>query len=305
MRIIFMGTPDFAVPSLDILVQNGYNVVAVITSTDKYGGRGGKKLLQSPVKRYAEEKGIPVLQPKNLKNPDFIDLLKSYNADIQIVVAFRMLPVIVWDMPQMGTYNLHGSLLPKFRGAAPINWAIIKGEEETGVTTFKLKHEIDTGDMILQKSLPIKDEDDAGSIHDQMMELGAEAILETVKLIETGKVTMTPQDPQLVSKAPKIFHEDCQIDFNQPARDVFNFIRGLSPYPGAWTYINDEEVKVYRSETEIMEHNVQPGRVMTDNKKSIKIFCQDGLISIKELKKQGKKKMDTISFLNGNTIVLK
>ena len=211
-----MGTPDFAVPSLDILVQNGLNVVAVITSTDKYGGRGGKKLIESAIKKYAVSKEIPVLQPKNLKNPEFLEELASYKADLQLVVAFRMLPVVVWDMPKLGTYNLHGSLLPRYRGAAPINWAVINGDKYTGVTTFKLKHAIDTGDLMYQEKVQITEDDNAGSVHDKMMIVGANLVLKTVKSIISADYQTFPQDESQVSKAPKIFHETCEIDYNKP-----------------------------------------------------------------------------------------
>jgi methionyl-tRNA formyltransferase len=305
MRIIFMGTPEFAVPSLDILVKNGYNVVAVITSTDKYGGRGGKKLLESPVKKYAIKQKIPVLQPKNLKSPAFIEELKSYKADLQMVVAFRMLPEIVWNMPPLGTYNLHGSLLPKYRGAAPINWAIINGDKKTGVTTFKLKHEIDTGDMILQKEVDILDSDDAGDVHDKMMIIGADAVLETIKLIESGNIEMKPQDASMVSKAPKIYHEDCKINFARSGKDIINFIRGMSPYPGAWTLIEEKEIKVFKAQWKPAHHDIPIGSLFTDNKHHLSIFCSDGIISLQDIKMQGKKRMDIKSFLNGNTILLK
>ena len=233
MKIIFMGTPEFAVPSLDILVQNGYEIAAVVTAPDSMGGRGGKQLIESAVKKYAVEKQIPVLQPEKLKSPAFIDTLKNIKADIQIVVAFRMLPEMVWNMPPLGTFNLHGSLLPKYRGAAPINHAIINGEKETGVTSFKLKHEIDTGDILMQKTIPISDDENAGSLHDKMKMIGAEVVLETVKMIENGDYTFIRQKDELASHAPKIFHETCRIDFNNPIQKIHNFIRGLSPYPGA------------------------------------------------------------------------
>ncbi len=237
MRIIFMGTPDFAVPSLDILVKSGHEVVAVVTSTDKLGGRGGKQILQSPIKKYAEANIIPVLQPPNLKSPAFIEELKSYNADLQVVVAFRMLPELVWSMPKLGTFNLHGSLLPKYRGAAPINWAVINGETETGVTTFFIKHEIDTGDLLFQEAIPIGENETAGEVHDRMMLVGADLVLKTVNAIQNDKYKLSKQDESKVCKAPKIYHETCEIDFNQPVKKVHDFIRGLSPYPGAWTLI--------------------------------------------------------------------
>ena len=299
MRIIFMGTPDFAVPSLDILVQNGWNVVAVITSTDKYGGRGGKKLIESAVKRYAVSKDIPVLQPKNLKNQDFLDELASYKADLQLVVAFRMLPVAVWDMPKLGTYNLHGSLLPRYRGAAPINWAVINGDKYTGVTTFKLKHAIDTGDLMYQEKVEITEDDNAGTVHDKMMEVGANLILKTVQSIDTGKYETFPQDESQVSKAPKIFHETCEIDFNKSAEEIYNFVRGLSPYPGAWMTLDGLEMKVFDTERSYEDKVAMVGTIITDDKKYIKIAASDGYIVLKDVKIQGKKRMDIKSFLNG------
>jgi methionyl-tRNA formyltransferase len=297
-----MGTPEFAVPSLQILVENDYEVVAVITSTDKLGGRGGKQLLVSPVKKYAVEQGIPVLQPKNLKAASFIENLKSYQADLQIVVAFRMLPEVVWNMPPQGTINLHGSLLPKYRGAAPLNWAIINGDTETGVTSFKLKHAIDTGDLILQEKISIEPDDTAGTLHDKMKVVGAKVVLRTVQLIEKGNLEFSPQDPALVTKAPKIFHRDCQINFDNMGVRILDFIRGLSPYPGAYTYLNGKETKIYLAQHEKFLHKFEPGKFYTDNKNYLKITCQDGAINILDLKLSGKKRMDIKSFLNGYTI---
>ena len=321
MKIIFLGTPDFAVPSLDILVKNGYEVVAVITATDKYGGRGGKKLIQSAVKIYAVEKGIPVLQPKNLKAPEFVEELKSYQADLQVVVAFRMLPVVVWDMPTIGTFNLHGSLLPKYRGAAPINWAVINGEKETGVTTFFLKHEIDTGDILFQEKIPIGENETAGEVHDRMMQVGAGLVLKTVKAVESGDYKMTKQDDSQVSKAPKIFHETCEINFIQSRQKVHDFIRGLSPYPGAWTRvkgytflfdgtpweqdgwekIQGEELKLFRSllPTEPISLDLPAGSMVTDGKKRLFFVATDGLVEITKLQLRGRKRMNTVDFLNG------
>lgn len=294
-----MGTPEFAVPSLDILVQNGYNVVAVITSTDKYGGRGGKKLIESAVKKYAVSKDIPVLQPKNLKNTEFIEELASYKADLQLVVAFRMLPVVVWDMPRQGTYNLHGSLLPRYRGAAPINWAVINGDKHTGVTTFKLKHAIDTGDLMYQEKVQITEDDNAGSVHDKMMTVGADLILKTVQSIGSGDYKTFPQDELQVSKAPKIFHETCEIDFNKSTDEVYNFVRGLSPYPGAWMTLDGLEMKVFDTERSYEDTVAVVGTIITDDKKYIKIAASDGYIILKDVKLQGKKRMDIRSFLNG------
>lgn len=294
-----MGTPDFAVPSLEILVKNEYKIVAVITSTDKYGGRGGKKLIESAVKKYAVSQGIPVLQPKNLKNPEFLELLASYKADLQLVVAFRMLPVAVWEMPELGTYNLHGSLLPKYRGAAPINWAVINGDKYTGVTTFKLKHAIDTGDLMHQDEIQISEDDNAGSVHDRMMHVGAGLMLKTVKSIESGDYKTMPQDESQVSKAPKIYHETCQIDFNKTADEVYNFVRGLSPYPCAWMKLDGLELKIFDTERSFEDHLAPVGTIITDDKRYIKIAASDGYIVLKDVKLQGKKRMDIKSFLNG------
>lgn len=302
MRIIFMGTPEFAVPSLDILVKNNYNVVAVITSMDSYGGRGGKQLIQSAVKKYALEHDIPILQPKNLKAPSFIEELASYKADIQIVVAFRMLPQVVWNMPPLGTFNLHGSLLPKYRGAAPINHAVIQGESITGVTSFKLKHEIDTGDVVLQEEMAIDEKDNAGTVHDKMMILGADVVLRTVQLAESRDITFKPQNHEEATPAPKIFHENCEIDFNLPAVKIYNFIRGLSPYPGAWCTIDDKEMKILDSTYALITDDVAVGKIVYDNKKSFKIRCSDGYIYPKMVKQAGKKLMSTPDFLNGYTI---
>ncbi len=294
-----MGTPDFAVPTLDALVENGYNVVGVITATDKMGGRGGKKVLQSAVKRYAVEKGLKVLQPKNLKNPEFVEELRSLKADLQVVVAFRMLPVVVWDMPPIGTINLHGSLLPKYRGAAPIHWAVMNGEQETGVTTFFLQHAIDTGDILMSESLPIGENDTTGMVHDKMMELGAKVVLKSVQTIEKGDYKLKPQDNSQVSKAPKLFHESCEINFNQPTALVHNFIRGLSPFPAAWTTIDDTELKIFLSEKEIIEHQHTAGQLVTDAKSFMKFATKDGFIHALEVKLAGKRKMAVKDFLNG------
>lgn len=319
MRIIFMGTPEFAVPSLKILIDNGYNVVAVVTATDKTGGRGGKKLIESAVKKFAVSQNIPVLQPTNLKSPSFLEELASFRADLQIVVAFRMLPVAVWDMPTLGTFNLHGSLLPKYRGAAPINWAIINGESETGATTFFIRHEIDTGDVLFQEKMPIGENDTAGDVHDKMMEMGAGLVLKTVKAIEKGDYVLQKQDESLVCKAPKIFNETCEINFFQPSKKVHDFIRGLSPYPGAWTLIDGhailengeaweqiswekikgESMKIFKTEKLINPHKYQPGQLLTDGKKKLFIACQDGYIEVLELQLRGRKRMSSADFLNG------
>lgn len=310
MRIVFMGTPDFAVPSLEILIENGYDVVAVVTATDKLGGRGGKQLLESAVKKSAVSRGIPVLQPKNLKSPEFVEVLKGYRPDLQVVVAFRMLPEIVWSMPTIGTFNLHGSLLPKYRGAAPINWAVIRGERETGVTTFFIKHEIDTGDILFQKKLPIGENETAGELHDRMMQLGARLVLETVQAIEKGAYTLQKQDDSRVSSAPKIFHESCEIDFSKNTEEVHNFIRGLTPYPGAWARLHwsgdsgqdryeGEEVKILKARKRLEEHTYAPGDFVTDGKKSLLAATSDGFVEILEIQAPGRRRMDAISFLNG------
>ena len=294
-----MGTPEFAVPSLDILIKNGYEVVGVITSTDKFGGRGKKKLLQSAVKRYALEHNIPVLQPKNLKDPEFIEELRQLKADLQIVVAFRMLPEIVWNMPPQGTFNLHGSLLPKYRGAAPINWAVIKGEKETGVTTFFIRHEIDTGDIILQRKMEIEEDETAGEVHDHMMKIGAKAVLDTVRLIESGNIELKIQDHTQATKAPKLYHETCEIHFDQNTKEVHNFIRGLSPYPAAWTKLGDKTLKIFKTKKLLIPHQHDPGKFLSDQKKRLWISTKNGYVSVLELQLQGRKRMSIVDFLNG------
>lgn len=294
-----MGTPDFAVPSLQILVQNGYKVVGVVTATDKYGGRGKKQLLESPVKKYAVEQGIPVLQPKNLKSPEFQEELRALNANLQVVVAFRMLPEAVWDMPEYGTFNLHGSLLPRYRGAAPINWAVINGDTETGVTTFFIRHEIDTGDVLFQEKMPIGPNETAGEVHDRMMLLGAETVLKTVKAIASGDYHLQKQDDALATKAPKLFRETCEIDFDQPVEKVHNFVRGLSPYPAAWTTLDGKQLKVLRAHYEKADADAQPGTFISDNKSWIKVAAADGWLVVTELQLQGRKRMKTSDFLNG------
>ena len=299
LRIVFMGTPDFAVPSLRILVQNGYKVVGVVTATDKYGGRGKKQLLESPVKKYAVEQGIPVLQPKNLKSPEFQEELRGLNANLQVVVAFRMLPEAVWDLPEYGTFNLHGSLLPRFRGAAPINWAVINGDAETGVTTFFIRHKIDTGDVLFQEKMPIGPNETAGAVHDRMMLLGAETVLKTVKAIESGDYQLQKQDDALATKAPKLFRETCEIDFTQPIEKVHNFVRGLSPYPAAWTTLEGKQLKILRAHYEKADLDATPGTFRSDNKSWIKIAAPDGWLVVEELQMQGRKRMKANDFLNG------
>jgi methionyl-tRNA formyltransferase len=298
-RIIFMGTPDFAVASLDALVQAGHNVVAVITATDKMGGRGGKQLLESAVKKYAVANGIPVLQPKNLKAPDFIATLASYNADLQIVVAFRMLPKVVWAMPTLGTFNLHGSLLPKYRGAAPINWAVINGDTETGVTTFFIQEEIDTGDLLFQEKMRIGAEESVGEVHDRMMILGAQTVVKTVEAIANGKIDPQQQDHQQASPAPKLTAENTRIDFDQPAKKVHDFIRGLNPYPTAWTTLEDKKWKILKTIPHPESHSLPAGTIVTDGKNDFKIATQDGFLEVLELQVPGKRRMNTKDFLNG------
>ena len=294
-----MGTPDFAVPSLDVLVKNGHEVVGVVTVADKMGGRGMKQVLESPVKKYAVEQGIPVLQPEKLRNPEFLAQLRALEANLFIVVAFRMLPEIVWSMPALGTFNLHGSLLPRYRGAAPINWAVINGDAETGVTTFFLQHEIDTGNIIFQDKLSIGENETAGDVHDRMMQLGAGTVLKTVQAIEAGTVPQQAQDDSQASHAPKIFHETCQINFDQNTAQVHNFVRGLSPFPAAWTTLDELELKVLRTEKEIVEHEHPVGGVFSDGRSYLKYSTRDGYVKVLELQLQGRKRMGVKDFLNG------
>ena len=302
LKIIYMGTPEFAVPSLQILVENGVNVVAVVTAPDRPKGRG-QKLTTTPVKDYAVSQEIPVLQPTNLKSPEFLEELKSYNANLQIVVAFRMLPVAVWDMPEIGTFNLHGSLLPQYRGAAPINWAIINGEKETGVTTFFLKHEIDTGNVIFQEKEPIGEEDNVGDVYERLMQRGAKLVLKTVRAIEAGDYPQLPQDESVeIKHAPKIFKETCEIDWKKPTEEVYNFIRGLSPYPAAWTCINDKNFKIFATKKMDSGKKTEPGEYKTDNKTFLHIQTGTCALAITELQMEGKKRMDIESFLRGTQL---
>jgi len=303
LRIIFMGTPEFAVPSLEILVENKMNDVAVITAPDKPQGRG-QKIVYSPVKEAALKHQIPVLQPPNLKHPDFLEELKSYNANLQIVVAFRMLPEAVWNMPAIGTFNLHASLLPQYRGAAPINWAIINGEKETGATTFFLKHEIDTGSIIFQEKETIHEDDSVGTLYERLMNKGAQLVLKTVKAIESGSYPSIPQPLDIeIKHAPKIFKETCEINWTQEARKVYNFIRGLSPYPAAWTILSGKNYKVYKASIVNKEPgDKHPGDFITDNKNYLYVRATDGWISIEELQAEGKKRMKIEDFFRGNKI---
>jgi methionyl-tRNA formyltransferase len=297
-RLIFMGTPEFAVASLDALVNAGYDVAAVITAPDKPAGRGLKPSM-SAVKKYALEHQLNILQPEKLRNPEFIEQLRSLHADMQIVVAFRMLPEIVWNMPPMGTINVHASLLPKYRGAAPINWAIINGEKETGVTTFKLTHEIDTGNVLLQRRVPINDNDTAGDIHDKLKIAGAELLTLTINGLVNGTITEKPQEMNDVTHAPKIFTETCRIDWNQPVKKIHDQVRGLSPFPGAFTEWQGKVLKIYRTETMRHDITVPPGTPETDNKKFLRFAAMDGYLYVKELQLEGKKRMTTEDFLRG------
>lgn len=310
LRIVYMGTPDFAVESLKCLVENGYNVVGVITMPDKPVGRHQDTLQPSAVKQYAVSRGLHVLQPANLKDAAFLDELHALRADLQIVVAFRMLPEAVWNMPPMGTFNLHASLLPQYRGAAPINWAIINGETETGVTTFFLKHEIDTGEIIEQVRVPIADTDNAETVHDRLMYLGGQLVVETVERILDGSIAPQPQE-QLFSaeaslrSAPKIFKETCRIDWNgKSVRALYDFVRGLSPYPAAWCEMQNAEgmsytLKVYETEKEFCSPSVPIGTVVSDGKTFLKVAAADGYLHLKEIQLSGKKRMKTEDFLRG------
>jgi methionyl-tRNA formyltransferase len=300
LRIIFMGTPEFAVASLEILIKNGFNVVAVVTAPDKPQGRG-QKLIPSPVKITALDNGIPVLQPTNLKSDDFVEELRSFRADLQIVVAFRMLPKVVWSMPPKGTFNLHASLLPDYRGAAPINWAIINGEKETGLTTFFLKHEIDTGSIIFQEKEPINPDDNIGTLYERLMVKGADLVLKTTKAIEENKIVTLPQDETLaIHHAPKIFKETCEIDWKESSEKIHHLIRGLSPYPAAWTILEGKTCKIFKSEfsgTNLIGR--LPGEYHTDGKKELVFQTGSGTLRILELQMEGKKKLGIEEFLRG------
>lgn len=306
-RIVFLGTPGFAVETLRLLVENQYNVVGVVTMPDKPAGRG-HKLQESDVKKYAKSQNLPVLQPANLKESDFLEDLKALKADLNIVVAFRMLPKEVWDMPKYGTYNLHGSLLPQYRGAAPINWAIMNGESETGVTTFKLVHEIDTGKIAHQAKIKIGKRDNAGVIHDKLMKVGAKLMLKTVDAIIDGSITLQEQssDTEQLKPAPKIFKDDCRIDWNSKAQEIDYFIRGLSPYPASHTTLKrDDEyfnIKVFDSQPIIKKHNHKIGAIVQPHPSQIDVAVVDGYVRILELQLQGRRRMKAIDFLNGFSI---
>lgn len=308
-KIVFFGTPEFAVASLAKLVDEGYNIAAVVTMPDKPAGRG-RQILQSDVKKYALEHNLPILQPEKLKSEDFIGQLRNINADLFIVIAFRMLPEAVWQMPKYGTFNLHASLLPKYRGAAPLNWAVINGDKETGVTTFFLKHEIDTGDIIQQKKINIDDNDNVGTVHDKLMALGADMVIETVNAIIAGTVKTIPQN-QLCdviepTPAPKIFKDTCHIKWDNSANSVHNLVRGLSPYPAAWCYFEkdgkEHQLKIFETSiTDMPTNGAIHGTVKTD-KNSIYVACADNYLQIKSLQLSGKKRMDSAAFLRGFTL---
>lgn len=307
LKIVYMGTPEFAVESLKRLVEGGYNVVAVITMPDKPMGRHGSVLQPSPVKQYAVSQGLKVLQPEKLKDEAFIGELQSLHADLQIVVAFRMLPEVVWAMPRLGTFNLHASLLPQYRGAAPINWAVINGETETGITTFFLKHEIDTGEIIDQVRIPIADTDDVGVVYDKLMRLGGDLVLKTVDAILDGNVKTVPQESVPLSgelhPAPKIFKETCRIDWTQGTKRIYDFIRGLSPYPGAWTEFHVGEtvstLKLFETQKIFADHALESGAFVTDGKSYLHIATSDGYLNVLSLQLAGKKRMGIADFMKG------
>ncbi len=308
LRIVYMGTPEFAVESLKRLVEGGYNIVGVITMPDKPMGRHGSVLQPSPVKQYAVSQGLKVLQPEKLKDEQFLAELRELKADLQIVVAFRMLPEVVWNMPPMGTFNLHASLLPQYRGAAPINWAVINGDTETGITTFFLKHEIDTGEIIDQVRVPIADTDNVEIVYNRLMMLGGDLVLKTVDAILDGNVKTTPQEELVqieeLRPAPKIFKETCRIDWTQGVKKVYDFVRGLSPYPAAWTELYQGEqapvmLKIFETEKQYCSHNYQPGSIDTDKKTYFRIATTDGYLNIHSLQLAGKKRMEVTDFLRG------
>lgn len=311
LRIVYMGTPEFAVESLKALVEGGYNVVGVVTMPDKPMGRHGHTLQASPVKQYALQKGIKILQPEKLKDEHFLEELARLKADLQIVVAFRMLPEVVWNMPHLGTFNLHASLLPQYRGAAPINWAVINGETETGVTTFFLNHDIDTGEVIKQVKVPINDNENVGDVHDKLMTVGAKLVTETVDRIIDGSLHTIEQDLLVgestqLKPAPKIFRDTCRINWNQPLKNVYDFIRGLSPYPAAWTTIDNDgkiiELKIFEAHKEKEEKNIKPGQILTDGKSFIKVATANGWIALNTIQQAGKKRMKVADFLKGAKI---
>ena len=301
LKVVFFGTPDFAVASLDALVQNGFSVLAVVTAPDKPAGRG-MQLQASAVKQYALQHQLQILQPEKLKDPQFIATLQELAADVHIVVAFRMLPELVWNMPPQGTINVHGSLLPQYRGAAPINWAIMNGETETGVTTFRLKHQIDTGNILLQSKTPIFKEDNFSTVYQRLMLMGAELLVNTLRQIEAGTILEVPQDhieESTIKHAPKLFKENLQIDFNKPAAELVNFIRGLAPFPTAYTFLEQKQLKVFLAHVVNEASHVAVGTMQTDAKSYIRFACPDAWLYIDELQLEGKKRMETIAFLRG------
>ena len=300
-RIVFMGTPEFAVASLDALRRAGFQIVGVVTAPDRPAGRGMKPG-ESAVKKYAVEHQIPLLQPEKLKSPEFLQALADWKADLQVVVAFRMLPEVVWSMPPMGTINLHGSLLPQYRGAAPINWAVINGETETGVTTFQLQHEIDTGNILLQRSFPIAADDTAGNVHDRMKEIGAELLVETVQGLFEQSLTPKPQSEVKAGElrhAPKIFTDTCRISFEDSAQRIHNLVRGLSPFPGAFTELEGKTLKIFKGRPLEASHSLVPGAIDTDRKTYFRFACSDGFYEVKEMQLEGKKRMQVEDFLRG------
>ena len=303
LRVIFMGTPEFAVASLQALVEQEIAVVAVITAPDRPQGRG-RKLGHSPVKEYALSQDLPILQPPNLKSADFLKELQSYRADLQIVVAFRMLPDVVWDMPPRGTFNLHASLLPQYRGAAPINWAIINGETETGVTTFKIQHAIDTGNILFQEREPIHPDDTSGTLYERLTRRGAILVVRTVRAIAAGNYTLAPQSEEgELKEAPKLQPETCRVDWQQPAKTVRNFVRGLAPYPAAWTTLNGLRCKLFMvADTGIDEDQLTPGEYVTDNKSYLHIKARDTLVAVHNLQLEGKRRLPIDEFLRGNSL---
>ncbi|MFM1827883.1 MAG: hypothetical protein RL624_124 [Bacteroidota bacterium] len=301
LKVVFFGTPDFAVASLDALVQNGFSVLAVVTAPDKPAGRG-MQLQASAVKQYALQHQLQILQPEKLKDPQFITALQELAADVHIVVAFRMLPELVWNMPPQGTINVHGSLLPQYRGAAPINWAIMNGETETGVTTFRLKHQIDTGNILLQSKTPIFKEDNFSTVYQRLMLMGAELLVNTLRQLEAGSLQEVPQDhivESTIKHAPKLFKENLQIDFNKPAAELVNFIRGLAPFPTAYTFLEQKQLKVFLAHVVNEAPQVAVGTMQTDAKSYIRFACPDAWLYIDELQLEGKKRMETIAFLRG------
>lgn len=301
MKIVFLGTPEFSVPALDALIKAGHQIVGVVTMPDKPAGRG-MQMQQSAVKKYAIENNLRVLQPVKLKDPAFIEELKSLDADIQIVIAFRMLPEVVWQMPKYGTLNLHASLLPDYRGAAPINWAIINGETKTGVSTFFLKHEIDTGDVLLKKEVDITPTMNAGELHDLLMQIGAETVVKSLALIESGNTKGSPQGSGSIKTAPKIFKDNCLIHWDDKAESIYNLIRGLSPYPAAYTYFENKILKVFEAKVELNKHAEPIGKFISDNKTYLKVSCQNGFIHLLSIQLEGKKRMQVEEFLRGYKI---